>query len=143
MDKSFHYLLLASNTMFHKNVMSALLKEGLTSGQPKVLDYLSRHDGCVQNEISTGVFTDKATLTGILTKMENKGYIIRQHGEKDRRSINVYLTDLGREKLALVEKVFQEKEQEALRGLSDDECSQLLETLQKVCKNLGNEKELQ
>jgi DNA-binding MarR family transcriptional regulator len=143
MDNSFHYLLLASNTMFHKNVMACLLKEGLTPGQPKVLDFLSRHNGCMQNEISAGVFTDKSTLTGILTKMEEKGLIVRKQGEKDRRAMRIYLTDLGTEKLEIVKRVFEEKESEAFKNLSLEEQTAFVETFLKICKNLGNEEELQ
>lgn len=41
MDQSFHYLLMATHSLFHRRVMAELSQAELTSGQPKVLDYLA------------------------------------------------------------------------------------------------------
>ena len=49
MDQSFHYLLMAAQGLFQRAVMGELSKTGLTTGQPKVLDYLGLHDGRSQD----------------------------------------------------------------------------------------------
>ena len=45
MEFSTHYLLMADHAMLQKLVMSRIKPLGLTTGQPKVLDYLKDHDG--------------------------------------------------------------------------------------------------
>ena len=42
MEISLHHLLMTNHTAFRKRIFSALKNEGLTSGQPKVLEYLAQ-----------------------------------------------------------------------------------------------------
>ena len=44
MSNSFHYLVMAEHSIFQKRLLAKLKGTGLTSGQPKVLDYLKDHD---------------------------------------------------------------------------------------------------
>lgn len=136
MDNTFHYLMMVNSSLFHKEVVFDALKEGLTPGQPKILDYLDKHDGCLQKEISEGTLTDQATLTGILSKMENKGFIERRMKNGNRRNYYVYLTDLGREKLEIIKKIFIEKEETAMAGLSEEEKMQFIKIFTKIYANM-------
>lgn len=68
MDKSFHYMIMVNQSLFQKKVLDALSPYKLTAGQPKVLDYLGKHNGCIQKSIATGCQIEPATLTGILSK---------------------------------------------------------------------------
>lgn len=52
MEFSTHYLLMADHTMLQKLVMSRIKPLGLTTGQPKVLDFLQDHDGAMQKDLS-------------------------------------------------------------------------------------------
>ena len=72
MDKSFHYMIMVNQSLFQKKVLDALSPYKLTAGQPKVLDYLGKHNGCIQKSIATGCQIEPATLTGILSRMEEK-----------------------------------------------------------------------
>ena len=54
MDKSFHYMIMVNQSLFQKKVLDALSPYKLTAGQPKVLDYLGKHNGCIQKSIATG-----------------------------------------------------------------------------------------
>lgn len=44
--------------------------------------------------------TTRGTVSQTLNALEKKGYVARQPNERDKRSVNVALTALGREKLA-------------------------------------------
>lgn len=136
MDKSFHYLLMITESLFQKKVWSELNLMGLTPGQPKVLDYLSQHDGCIQKKIATGCQIDPATMTGILSRMEKHGLVKRTSENDNRRSIYVYLTDLGKEKQQQLAQVFEKVEQEAFAGMDEAQCEQLRDLLLSVCKNM-------
>ena len=86
MDQSFHYLLMITQALFQKRLYNEFNQKGLTVGQPKILDYLGRHNGCVQKSIADGCQIEPATLTGILNRMEEKGMIERRMLNGNRRS---------------------------------------------------------
>ena len=78
MKESLHYLLMSDHLMVQKALLNRIKDTGLTSGQPKILDYLMHHDGAIQKEIAVFCHIEPASLTVILNGMENKGYITRQ-----------------------------------------------------------------
>jgi DNA-binding MarR family transcriptional regulator len=143
MDQSFHYLIMVSHSLLQKSVLNALIQDGLTPGQPKVLDYLGKHDGSIQKDIAHGCQIDPATLTGILERMEGKGLVERKAKEGNRRSSYVYLTESGRVKSEKVRQIFLELESEMLRGIEQEEQTQFINTLYKICCNMTDPEKLQ
>ena len=71
---SFHYLSMAVHSMIQKNFMEQVKPSGLTSGQPKVLDYLRDHNGANQKEIAAACHIEPGSLTSVLNRMEENGY---------------------------------------------------------------------
>ena len=136
MDRSFHYLLMATQSLFQRSVMAELNGSGLTAGQPKVLDYLGRHDGSVQKDIAAGCQIDPATLTGLLNRMEEKGLIRRCNEDGNRRSLHVYLTEQGWDKQREVRQTMERQSEAVQAGLSEEQRAQLLDCLYKVCANM-------
>lgn len=104
MENSLHHLLMTNHTAFRKRIFSALKNEGLTSGQPKVLEYLAEHDGALQKDIAAACRIEPATMTSLLCGMEKKGLITRS--APDRRSLSVYLTEKGRMLIPLIKEEF-------------------------------------
>lgn len=96
MKESLHYLLMANHFMIQKALVTSVKDTGLTSGQPKVLDYLKNHNGAVQKDIAAGCHIEPASLTAILNGMETKGLIERRLCPDNHRFYNVYLTETGR-----------------------------------------------
>lgn len=143
MDRSFHYLLMATQSLFQRSVMAELSGSGLTAGQPKVLDYLGRHDGSVQKDIAAGCQIDPATLTGLLNRMEEKGLIRRCNEDGNRRSLHVYLTEQGWDKQREVRQTMERQSEAVQAGLSEEQRAQLLDCLYKVCANMTDMEGLQ
>lgn len=81
MDKSFHYMIMVNQSLFQKKVLDALSPYKLTAGQPKVLDYLGKHNGCIQKSIATGCQIEPATLTGILAWKKKSLLYVKQRTE--------------------------------------------------------------
>ena len=143
MDRSFHYLLMATQSLFQRSVMAELNGSGLTAGQPKVLDYLGRHDGSVQKAIAAGCQIDPATLTGLLNRMEEKGLIRRCNEDGNRRSLHVYLTEQGWAKQREVRQTMERQSEVVQAGLSEEQRAQLLDCLYKVRANMTDMEGLQ
>lgn len=110
MDDSLHYLIMANQMLVQKALLYKLKDTGLTIGQPKILDYLSRHNGSNQKEIAKACFLEAGSLTTILNKMEEKGLIRRQILNGNRRSFHIFMTEEGKKKQQLVSEAFSEIE---------------------------------
>lgn len=138
MDDTLHYLIMANQMLVQKALLEELKDTGLTIGQPKILDYLKEHDGSSQKEIAKACFLEAGSLTTILNKMEEKGLIERRTLNGNRRSFHIFMTDDGKKKQQLVDKVFQKIEKRALADISEDEFEQFISVYRKIYSNLQN-----
>lgn len=78
-------------------------KMGLTPDQFDVLATLGNTSGMGCKELGAKTLITKGTLTGVLDRMEAKGWVRRKPGIGDQRSVKVELTDAGQ---ALFEESF-------------------------------------
>lgn len=138
MSTSFHYLVMAEHSIFQKKLIAKLKGTGLTSGQPKVLDYLKDHDGASQKDIAHGCHIEPGTLTTLLNRMEEIGLVERRMLGGNRRSFYVFMTDLGKSKLKLVTDAFNELEEEAFSDISAEDRENFMDLFQKIYKNTAH-----
>ena len=74
-----------------------LLKElGLTYTQYIVMMVLWENDGISVSDLGGKLHLDSGTLTPLLKKLENIGYVTRNRSKKDERVVLVSLTETGR-----------------------------------------------
>ena len=135
MSHSFHYLIMAEQSMFQKELLARLKDTGLTIGQPKILDYLKDHDGAGQKDIARGCHIEPGTLTTLLNRMEDTGLVERRMLNGNRRSLYVFLTDKGKNQLALVTETFSEMEEKAFRGISESEREAFMNVFLRIYEN--------
>ena len=140
MKESLHYLLMANHFMIQKALVTSVKDTGLTSGQPKVLDYLKDHNGAVQKDIAAGCHIEPASLTAILNGMETKGLIERRLCPDNHRFYNVYLTETGRLYVGRLENEFDTSESYALQNFSEADKEQLIEYLSRIYNTMLNYK---
>lgn len=134
--ESLHYLLMKSHSVMQRKIYSEAQKIGLTSGQPKILDYLYEHEGSDQKTIAGYCEIEPATLGSILLRMEQKGLIERRQENGNRRSWFVYLTENGRISCEKMHDIFSRADEQAADGLSVEEIDGLKKLLTKICENL-------
>ena len=80
------------------NLYTPHLKElGLTYTQYIVFLVLWEKDGVPVGEICDRLMLDNGTLSPLLKKMEQEGYLTRQRSKNDERIVTVTLTKEGRE----------------------------------------------
>ena len=140
MKESLHYLLMANHFMIQKALVTSVKDTGLTSGQPKVLDYLKDHNGAVQKDIAAGCHIEPASLTAILNGMETKGLIERRLCPDNHRFYNVYLTETGLLYVSRLENEFDTIESYALQNFSEADKEQLIEYLSRIYNTMLNYK---
>ncbi|MBR3313508.1 MAG: MarR family transcriptional regulator [Atopobiaceae bacterium] len=74
---------------------NALVRElGITNAQIELLDYLSEHtdEGVTQRDLAEHGFVSRAAVTGMVSRLEEKGLVERIVGTDDRRTNVVRLT---------------------------------------------------
>lgn len=136
---SLHYLLMKSQAMFSRRILSQVSKIGLTPGQPKILEFLSEHGEADQKTIAAYCEIEQATVGSILLRMETAGLVLRRQKEGNRRSLYVSLTQAGTEAAEKLMAIFQRTEEEAVSGLSEAEAQVLGELLAKLCNTMGHQ----
>lgn len=73
-----------------------LSKMGLTYPQHLVLLVLWEQGHRTVNQLGEALMLDSGTLSPLLRRMENAGFVTRRRSEQDERSVVVSLTDAGR-----------------------------------------------
>ncbi|MQY20321.1 MarR family winged helix-turn-helix transcriptional regulator [Nocardia macrotermitis] len=97
----------------------------LTKPQYAVLEALDAHDGLDQKALGEASATTKATLTEMLTRMQERGLIERRADAADGRKRSVHLTATGRRTLTEARIVARDLEKEILGTLTPDQLRQL------------------
>ncbi len=69
---------------------------GLTYTQYIVFLVLWEEDGLTVSEIGDRLLLDSGTITPLLKKLEEMGYLERRRSSLDERSVEIFLTDPGR-----------------------------------------------
>lgn len=106
---------------------------GLTSPQFNILRILRGQypNPATVNLLIERMLDKSSNASRIVDKLESKGLVIRKQCPSDRRAVDVLISDKG---LILLEEV-DAKQQEweaSLRNLSDEECDQLSNLLDKM-----------
>lgn len=139
LDSQLHFLLLRCFHYSSRLIAQRTQELGLLSGQPKIMECLLEKDGRTPKELGQMCALDKSTITSLLSKMERQGLVRREAHHSDKRSVRIYLTDLGKEKAFQVEKVFLSVDELAVREISPEDREKLLQLLRSVLTALeGN-----
>lgn len=121
----------------HNNLIGPEISAiGLSVGQPKILDFLTRHGGCMQKDLAALCDIEPATVSRLLERMEQDGLITRVAVENNRRAVSVALTPTGRKRQAEMVAIRTQVEQQELEGFSVAEREQFYQYLSRLYQNL-------
>lgn len=109
---------------------------GLSSGQPKVLDYLSRRSNCMQKDIAAALDIEPATVSQLLGNMEQAGLIQRSEPSQRRRAERVSITGKGLDAYEKWRRLCLGVEAVSLRGFTPEERTRFLDYLARMYENL-------
>ena len=135
-----HGSLIRLNKIHRKMAKRESQKVDLTEGKPRLLDFIINNPGCSQREIASCCKIEPATATSILSSMEKEELIYRERNPKDKRILNVFLTEKGIEAQKKVEKVFLELDEICFDGFSEKERIDAINTLNRLYENLAKKK---
>ena len=92
-----------------------------------------------QDEISKEIGVDKAYISRVLVKMEEKKIILKKNSQKDKRIREIEITKLGKEKLNIRQQILVKWCEEIFGDISLKEINLLTEAIE-IISNKANEK---
>lgn len=110
-----------------------LVKEyGLTGPQILILKELHTEKNVTVGEIAANVDLSQPTVTNILDRLENRGFISRSRSNVDKRRVNIKIEEKGLRILDMNPSLLQEHFVRRFKELPDWEQSAILSSLQRV-----------
>lgn len=127
---------LNKSSMLYKRLMSKHLERlNITYSQLMVLRVANQEPGITAKEILMQMDTDKATLSGVLARLERDNYIHRVKNEKDKRIQNIFVSE-GSEKLCTEVSIIEKAcISDLINGITDEEAENFLSILDRFIAN--------
>jgi DNA-binding MarR family transcriptional regulator len=116
-----------------------LQKNGLTIPQLSALQAIQRLQPITVGALAQEIHLGAATVTGILGRLETRGFITRTRGDLDRRSVMVQLTEDGARMVAEAPSLLQDRFHRELAKLQEWEQTMILATLQRIASMMDAE----
>jgi len=109
-------------------------EHGISIPQYLCLDYINSRESyrATTKDIGSHLNLNASTVSGIISRLEKKGYLAKLPNQTDKRSTHIYLTALGAESVVSIPDLLHEKLTTKLKSLSTDD----LESLQKAMELL-------
>ena len=133
------FLINQINHVYEKDFNNRLRRLGVTSSQCAVLDYLlnSRKEEVNQKDIEKALCLKNPTVTGLLKRLDEKGFILVVPSNKDRRCKNVYLTEKAYDIQRRMEADRKKIDRSLTLGMTRKEKESLTKLLEKVLYNVS------
>ena len=129
--KRLHFLL-------DQAINQRLLELDLTTAQGRIIGYLThRSEPPCARDLETDFGLSHATVSGILSRMESKGFIEIRPDPDDRRGRRICLLEKGHACSQEIARHIRDTEQSMAEGFSPQELSLLRSFLQRAISNLN------
>jgi len=136
---AFGSLLRDAQRAFTRALQARIAPHGVSMGQWFFLRALWSQDGLTQRELSQRVGMMEPTTVTALNGMERRGLVVRVRNAEDRRKINVFLTDRGRELEGVLLPCADDLMKVALAGIPGGQLDVAGRTLLRIIENLDDE----
>jgi DNA-binding MarR family transcriptional regulator len=127
------------NNIYEKDFNNRLRKLGITASQCAVLDYLfnSSADEVNQKDIERALSLKNPTVTGLLKRLEENGFIFIVPNAHDKRCKNIYLTEKAYDIQRKMDADRKKIDKRLTLGMSKKEVETLHKVLDKVLYNIS------
>ena len=132
------YLLKIITDVLAREANHMLKEQDLTWSQSRLIGFLQRNGGeCTQKEIENFLEVSHPTVVGIVSRMEQNGFVTCRIDDSDRRNKIVKLTDRSVEVGKSIMESLIEQDRAMFDGFSDEERQQLDDYLLRIYDNLS------
>ena len=128
------FLLAQLGTHAHRRFAERLARLDLHPRHFGMLSHLAASEGQSQQALSNALGIHRSAVVALVDDLEHRGLAERRRDPVDRRAYTLYLTPAGRDLLADLERVADERDVELLSALNASERSQLISLLAARCR---------
>ena len=104
----------------------------LTPIQYAALEAIYEHPGADQARVAELIGYDRATIGGVMERLEKKGWIRRVVSEQDRRARELSLTAKGNSVRTALQPIVQDLQKDILQPLNKAEQEQLIKLARRI-----------
>lgn len=120
-----------------QTITDTLDKLGLTASQGRVLGYVAHHpEPPCPRDIESDFHLSHPTVSGLLSRLEQKGFLQLRTDPQDRRCKRIYLLEKGSACQAQIQQRIHRHEAQLVRGFTPEEQAQFADFLQRAIENL-------
>jgi DNA-binding MarR family transcriptional regulator len=105
---------------------------GITQSIGYLLINIDENEGTTVSHAAALLGLKSTSLSRMLRQLEQMGLIYRELNEGDKRSVKIYLTQIGKEKRSLARGLVREFNNYLNSHISDNEKENLIKTLKKI-----------
>ena len=128
------------NNVYEKDLNERLRTIGITASQCAVLDYLfhTSKEEVSQRDVERALNLKNPTVTGLLKRLDEKGYILCVPNANDKRKKNIYLTEKAYDIQRRMENDRRKLDRELTSGMTKREVAALRKNLEKLLYNIAD-----
>lgn len=121
-----------------QSMTAELEKMDLTAAQGHIMGYLAhvKYAPCPR-DIENEFHLSHPTVSGLLSRLEQKDFITLQPDPNDRRVKRIYVLPKGKECHDRMHRVIMDNESKMVEGFSEDEKAQFAQLLSRAIQNMG------
>ncbi|WMN11872.1 MarR family transcriptional regulator [Marivirga salinae] len=108
------------------------VKYGITTSIGFVLLNINTKEGTPATKIAPLMGLESRSLTRMLKSMEEKGLIYKKPDPEDKRSVRIFLTDLGVEKKAISRETVKAFNEEVFKTIESEKLEAFFDVIHKV-----------
>ena len=118
---------------------NALLSMDLTAAQGHIMGYIAlrQKDPPCPRDIEEVFHLSHPTVSGLLSRLEKKGFIEFRPDETDRRCKRIYLLPKGMELHETMRQIINNTEARLVQGFTEEEQEQFTRLLLRAINNMG------
>lgn len=114
------------------------INEYLNHTQIQILMYLVKHsdEEICQKDLEAETHLKKASITGTLDSLEEKGMIVRKQSEDDKRKNVIVLSEKASNTKNEILEIFKSVNKQIKQNITDEELNQFYNVIDKIKNNL-------
>lgn len=120
--------------------LSSKIREGLpndiTSEQMFILRYLKHNTFVSSSELADLLCVEKSTISSIINRMVNKGYVERVPSQEDRRVVYLQLTEGGKQQYEGIEHIIYNIIEPYISKIGEQKAFEYIEVLEHITQVL-------
>ena len=109
---------------------------GLNNSETKVIVCLDAKPGLTHKELGEFCNADKAAISRILNKMEQKDLILSNHDINNRKTLHNKLTEQGKKIAEKIKELHKKHREKYFSKLSQQDYNSLIEIMEKIFRNV-------